>query len=296
MILCFDIGGMSIKYGLVDENGKIYIKNKFPTPGENFEELLEHFFTIIETHINKISSISISSPGSVDSKTGIVGGTSAVPCIHGPNLKNLIYEKFKLPVSILNDANCAALAENWMGNGRGCSSLATYVIGSGIGGAFVLNGNICLGNSLYGGEFGYMLNLDANNKPVRISTKAGLWDFVKEGCEILDNNVTGEQIFDLFFDGNLQVKRLVENMILFNAVAIYNIQHTIDPEIILIGGAISQNSRFIELLKNKVKELYDSESKEGMLPNIKSCKFTNDSNLIGAAYFSIKENYENNQQ
>ena len=80
----------------------------------------ELFYTLAQNVNDKkeeydLKGIAISAPGAVDSKTGIIGGVSAIPYIHGPNFKEILKEKTGLDVAIENDANCAALGECWLG-------------------------------------------------------------------------------------------------------------------------------------------------------------------------------------
>ncbi|WP_300382424.1 ROK family protein, partial [Clostridium sp.] len=97
MIACIDIGGTSIKVGVIDNNGKIYYKSELNVYNE-IEKLSNTIFKWIDAIKEKynIEGIAISAPGAVDSKKGTIGGSSAVPCIHGPNWKDIIWNKFKL--------------------------------------------------------------------------------------------------------------------------------------------------------------------------------------------------------
>ena len=105
MIACIDIGGTSIKVGVLDNLGKIYYKDELKVYHE-IELFKDTIFKWIEDIKERydIEGIAISSPGAVDSKVGIIGGASAIPCIHGPNWKEILFNKFNLKVSIENDA------------------------------------------------------------------------------------------------------------------------------------------------------------------------------------------------
>lgn len=81
----------------------------------------------------KIEGVAISSPGAVNKKTGIIGGSSAIPYIHNFKIVDELEKRFGLPVSIENDANSVALGELAEGSDKGCDSMAFFVIGTGIG-------------------------------------------------------------------------------------------------------------------------------------------------------------------
>src|SRR5690606_18951773 len=128
--IAFDIGGTFVKCGIVDENAQILHSTKEKTP-KTFEGLLE----LIETYCGSCpdaTGIAISSCGAV-SNEGVVYGSSALPYIHGPNIKELVSERTKLPVFHENDANCAGYAEVWKGAAKGKKDVMVMVIGTGIG-------------------------------------------------------------------------------------------------------------------------------------------------------------------
>ena len=126
-----DVGGSSIKVALVDEKGNISHNWKAKTPTS-----LERFYLLIDN-------------------TGIIGGSSALPYIHGPNIKKDLEIRTNLRVEMENDANCAALAEVWIGNASDVQDSMFVVSGTGIGGAVIKDKKIHRGVHLHGGEYGY---------------------------------------------------------------------------------------------------------------------------------------------
>lgn len=84
-ILTFDIGGTTIKYGVLDRSGNIHEKGKFKTPKEDISALISAIVEIKKNYEDRydFEGIAMSCPGAVDDETGIIGGASAVPCIHG---------------------------------------------------------------------------------------------------------------------------------------------------------------------------------------------------------------------
>ena len=151
-----DIGGTTIKIATWKDN-KLQNKHAVDTPKD-----LDTFYTVLTDEVNKIKEntnikgVAISAPGAVNQKTGIIGGTSALPYIHNFKIVDELKKRFKLPVSIENDANSAALGELAEGAGKGSDSMAFFVIGTGIGGAIIINQKVWHGAHLFGGEFGYM--------------------------------------------------------------------------------------------------------------------------------------------
>ena len=137
--LCIDVGGTSIKYGLLDEEGHIIQTQSVKAPLsllEMYEVFANAYYQYQDFHLQ---GIALSMPGAVDSESGVIGGSSAYDYIHGPNIKKDLEEKFKIPVEIENDANCAALAEVWKGAASDVNDCCFIVSGTGIGGAIVKN-------------------------------------------------------------------------------------------------------------------------------------------------------------
>src|SRR3954465_13456947 len=115
--MVFDVGGTNVKYAVINEIGEFLTKGDFPSSPNDFDQF--QYDIVSNTMINKekynVVGLAFSCPGGVDSETGIIGGASALPCIHGPNFKEVFREATGLPVEIENDANSAALGEVWKG-------------------------------------------------------------------------------------------------------------------------------------------------------------------------------------
>lgn len=284
MYACIDIGGTAIKVAVSDKFGNLKSKSKLKV-SDNFEELSNSIANWIEDMKKEyeIEGLAISSPGAVDSKSGIVGGDSAVPCIHGPNFKEVFKEKTGLNVSIENDANCAALAEVFSGNAKGLKDMMFLVCGTGIGGAIVSDGKIHHGKHLYGGEFGYMLMEEEGSKYRNFSECASTMSFVRKVRKHYnDDSYDGEKIFKEASLGNEICIDAINTFYKNLAKGIFNLQHIYDPEIILIGGGISEREGFIERLDSEIEEIRENIDIRTIKPKLDICIHKNDSNLIGA--------------
>ncbi|PEG86590.1 MULTISPECIES: ROK family protein [unclassified Lactobacillus] len=137
-LAAIDIGGTTIKIATWKDN-QLQDKHAIDTPKDlnGFYQALTDEVDKIKKDI-KIEGVAISSPGAVNKKTGIIGGSSAIAYIHNFKIVDELEKRFGLPVSIENDANSAALGELAEGSGKGCDSIAFFVIGTGIGGALAI--------------------------------------------------------------------------------------------------------------------------------------------------------------
>lgn len=284
----FDIGGSSVKHALLNEQGEIQEKGKFPV-AVDWDGFLIDIVQKIKGYMsdNEISGVAISAPGAVDSSAGIIGGSSAIPYIHGPNFKKCIYEQTGILVEIENDANCAALAEVWRGAAKALNNVAFFVCGSGVGGCIVKDRRVHHGANLHGGEFGYIVLDNIDGLPKTLS------DLGSTGClvrnialrkEMDEKLLDGIKVFELAAQGDAVCIEEINKFYYYLALGMYNIQYTYDPELIVLGGAISERADIIECLNEKMCEILQTITDAKIKPRISKCEFLNDANLIGALY------------
>ncbi|UTH92330.1 ROK family protein [Lactobacillus acidophilus] len=276
-LAAIDIGGTTIKIATW-KYGKLQDKHAIDTP-----ENLDSFYQVLTNEVNKIKKntpiegVAISSPGAVNKKTGIIGGSSAIPYIHNFKIVDELEKCFGLPVSIENDANSAALGELAEGSGKGCNSMAFFIIGTGIGGALIMDQKIWHGAHLFGGEFGYMImgthTLSELASPVAMANR-----YNKRTGKKLD----GKTVFELADQDDPVASDVRQTLIHALAVAIYNIQHSFDPEKIVIGGGISNNPKLVSLLNKEIDRLRDDLDLVTLKPDIVLCTLKSDANLRGA--------------
>lgn len=291
-VLAFDFGGTNVKYGLADTQGHILNKASIQTPPS-----LEGLLIFIKKQVLKyadqrIEGIAISAPGAV-SKKGVIYGSSAIPYIHGPNIKYHIEKETGIRTEIENDANCAGLAEVWQGSGKGKKDVAIVVIGTGIGGSLIKDGAVHKGNTLHGGEFGYMI-LNPHNLGSGMNTfseTASTYSILKRVAaekKIDVSTLTGEIVFSLADQGDEVCKRAISEFITMLSIGLYNIQYAYDPELILIGGGISQRDDLISRLKTEIGRIVGTVEAATITPEVDRCAFHADANLVGAVYHFLQ--------
>lgn len=301
--MVFDIGGSSVKWSVINKAGETMEKGSI-----GIAENIDGFFANLANISNdmkvkyEVAGIAISSPGAVDCETGIVGGASAIPYIHGPNFKEELKKLTGLNVEIENDANCAALGECWLGAGKENKDLAFVVCGSGIGGAIVKDKKIHSGIHKHGGEFGYCsfdYKFDETGKPRFTSwsqggATAGLANNVARLKGLEKGSINGVEVFEMCKNGDeiaiQEVNKFYYNM----AIGIYNIQYIYDPEVIVIGGAISEREEFIDEINKRLDYMMSEECElEGTIKLVvKRCVYGNDANKLGALYNYLQRNSE----
>ncbi|MBV7507616.1 ROK family protein [Bacillus sp. sid0103] len=292
--MVFDIGGTSIKYSVMDETAKKLISGKLATPKDGLESFLLTLQRIVEKYSADfdLQGIAVSSPGAVDVKTGFIGGASAIPYIHGVNMAGLITERTGLQAAIENDANCAALAEGWLGAAKGTDYYICIVIGTGIGGSIVMNQSILRGASLHGGEFGYMIMGAPFQNPLQatwslVASTNALVEEVKKRNSLEKGELNGEEVFRLAEEGDPIAQECLSEFYQRLAIGIYNLKYALDPQKILIGGGISKRQEVIAGINRELKGLRNDISTLHI--EVEACQFGNDANLIGALFHFLND-------
>lgn len=284
--LGIDIGGTFIKYGVYTGNGIEISSDKIRTKYSCVNEFVDLIVSIINNN-EEVDGIGISMPGFVDVNTGMITDGGAIEPLTGKNLKSLIYDKCNKNVDIENDANCVALAEKWIGNGKNYSNFLALTIGTGIGGGIVINDRLYRGNRFMAGEFGYMI-VDGfkNGKPQSstasfIASTSALVSACSKIKKLEKDALSGEDIFKLLEENDEDILHVYNKWIENISLTIYNLVFTLNPEAVLIGGGVSSQIRVIEDIKKKVDE-FDPRTSSFVV--IDSCKFNNDSGKLGAIY------------
>ncbi|WP_159635814.1 ROK family protein [Erysipelothrix anatis] len=287
----FDIGGTDIKFGLVDETGNVIAKDRTQTPLSDVEiyDVMNRVIRDYEKDY-RVEAVGVSVPGIV-ADDGFMITAGAIGDFYGINLKDTLEAITGKSVFIENDANSAALAEKWNGNAKDYKNSLTVVVGTGIGGGIIVNDELYRGGNFSAGEFGFMIVKPIEAHDTREATYSmvssvqfGLIESYNDAESMESYN--GKEIYELAQRGDQKAQDVIASFYDKLAIGIFNISVTLDPEIILIGGAISTNDAFMDGLRQSVNALKDNHVNMGLVkfPEIKKCRFLNDAGIIGAAY------------
>lgn len=275
-----DIGGTTIKFAIwQDQQLKQHHAVSTPADKAAFMRLLTDEVAKMKAQA-PITGVGISSPGSVNKARGVIEGASAIPYIHNFPIQEELVARFGLPVSIENDANCAALAELDDGAGRGAASLAFLVIGTGVGGALIFNHQIWHGAHLFGGEFGYT----KVNEHGTLSELGTVPNAIHryQAATGKTGTMTGKQLYALAAKADLNAQRELNTMYAALAQGIFNLQYSFDPEKIVLGGGVSNNSQLIPGIERALDRIYEQIPIATLKPQIELCRYTDEANLRGA--------------
>lgn len=312
--LGIDIGGTRIKLGIVDFYGNILKFKELKTPRNltDFEEALLNAVREILSDIEKPSSVGVGCKGIVHSSTTkveIVPGTFKF--LEGVVLKNLISPELPANTTIFadNDARAALAGEVVWGAANGLNNVIMLTLGTGVGGGIVADGRILRGKAGIAGHLGH-ITVDPNG-PLCICGNYGCLETffsasaieaealsgIHRGCESIltdrhktsFDNISCQIVLAAAHDGDKFASSIIQKAIRYLSAAIAGLSHVFDPDIIILGGQISDAG---ELLFNPLREEVWSRSKRLLgrdVPIVRQ-QVNDSSGVIGAAALSIISN------
>ena len=299
--LSFDVGGTTIKYGIINDRYEVLLKDKIPTPKDE-EKFIESISEIIQKNIENISKVSIAMPGYVNiANNKYLYGPHLQYGIDFSKLSNFSEYEFYLD----NDGNVAAYCEYLLNYKTNYSNLIMLTFGTGVGGGIISEGKLLRGRG-NAGEIGHMLT--SNDRSVKgdsgkkgsfeSSVAASVW--TKKCSEITEKNKDSElakkfankNVGSVLFDTTLSltdIEATVRDEIIQNiSNGLLSLFEIFDNEAFVLGGTMSSEPLdLITLIEEDIKNRYQFPSRN--FPEIFIASQGEDSGIIGAAAISFDE-------
>ena len=305
-----DVGGTNLKAGLVNGSFDSVAKKKMPLVWESPEKFAEDLCVLAtglveENGISRkeVAYIGMGVPGVVDVKRGMIVKTVNIPIRNVP-VAELIHRVWEIPVFLGNDADCAALGEFYHFEKKDIESLILVTLGTGVGTGLIFNGKIHRGINGCAGEGGHMVIVSGGDLCTcgrrgcweRYASANGLIRLTKAAMEenrqsvmwsLADGSldkVDGRTAFNAARDGDAAAKAVVDQYLTYLAEGLTNLINLLQPEVICIGGGVSNEADEALLfpLRGKVEEMrYDKDAQ--VHTQIVKASLGNDAGIIGAA-------------
>ncbi len=303
-----DIGGMSIKAGIVDDGGKIILQSRIKTEGTT-EQLITNMVAQIKDLLNKtnlavknIRGIGIGCPGAVSSDVGVVEvlpnlGWKKIP------LADILKKDFNTEIKLSNDANVAALGEVIYGAAKNYNSCVMFTLGTGVGGGIIIDKKLVEGGHSRGAELGHTTlilggepctcgrrgcvecyasatALIGQTKQAMFKDKESImWHFVDGDI----NKVDGRTAFECAKMGDKTAQTVKDTYIYYLGESIMNMLNIFRPDVFILGGGISaQGENLIKPLEEYCKK-FDYGYPYSPKTDIIVASLGNDAGIIGAA-------------
>ncbi len=309
--LGIDLGGTNIAAGIVNELGELIAKESIPTLAHrSYQEIIADMSKVAlkacekaNLTIPEIKGIGIGSPGTVDSKNGVIVYTNNINFENVP-MRDELRKYIDLPVYISNDANCAALGETAdTGAARGFKNVIMITLGTGVGGGIIIDGKIYEGDYSAGAELGHTM-LVVDGVPCTCG-RNGCWEsyssataLIRETREALEytkdtimwemiNNdiekISGRTAFDASRKGDKVAKSVVDNYIKYLSEGIIDMVNIFRPEILLVGGGVCNEGEYLFGPVREYVKKYAYGGNRTLMPRIEKAALGNDAGIIGAA-------------
>lgn len=314
VLIGVDIGGTTVKIGFFTQEGTILEKYEIATnKSNNGNQIIPDIAQSIhdkmeELEINKDSTmgIGVGAPGFIIDEAGIVEEGVNIGW-KDVNLGGEMRELTELPVFIGNDANLAALGENWMGSGNQARNFVAITLGTGVGGGIIANDQLLTGVNGTAGEIGH-ITVDPNGYPCNcgrngcLETIASATGITRQAMDMMEKNPTGKlashfqafgkitakDVFELAKTDDKDCLQIIHRTGDVLGLVLSNIATIVNPSKVVIGGGVSKAGK---PLLDAIKHSFSIYALERIT---RACEITtaqlgNDAGIYGAAYL-VKEN------
>jgi glucokinase len=304
-----DLGGTNIKAGVVTENAQVVVKTVLATEADKgADHIIDRICRAVKTLMSEsglsredIGGIGVGSPGTLDTKAGVVHYAPNMPLWADVNVVERVYERTGMKTVLENDANAAAYGEFWAGAGKGVSSIVMFTLGTGIGGGIIANGRLIHGTTDCAGELGHM-TIEVEGRECACGNHGCLEAYAsanslarrfKEavaagGESVLSARLAGggqvdsRAVCDAALAGDELALRIFWETGVYLGVGIVNIMHTINPaRVIISGGLIKAGDLLMRPIKDTVERRALPDAKRNC--DIVFASLGEDAGFIGGA-------------
>lgn len=289
--LAVDVGGTNIKYALMLEDGTIVEKGEVPTPKTSLEDYVETLGRLYDRYSNEgLCALVMSAPGKIDAERGYFYTGGALDYMYDVDLRAALKDRIPLPFAVINDAKAAACAELAQGSMKGVQTGLVLTLGTGIGGAVIVNGQVHNGHTGAAGELSWL--------PLRwigpFDGSEGMWTDHGAASALVHSyeskagldrgSINGREFFVRCNEGDPLAAQALKEYCRVLIGGVYTLQYVLDAQKIAFGGGISSQPALIDGLRAAMDELFEQipAISPASKPEICACAFFNDANLIGA--------------
>ncbi|MDD5431826.1 MAG: ROK family protein [Candidatus Omnitrophica bacterium] len=294
-LIGIDLGGTNLKVALLDLNYKIKSKQFLPTQSYNNKEKLINAICYLvnkiikDNYLNKkdIYAIGIGLPGPIDAEHGVVHSLTNIAGWRNVKLRNILEKKLALKVFIDNDVKVMTLAEFKLGSARKFKNSLCLTLGTGVGGAFILDGKIFRGTNNAAGEIGHLL-LNEDGPKCNCGGKACLETYIGNSRiqefarKVFKRNITLEEVSLLAKKQNKLAIDVWKRVGFCLGLALTGVTNILNLDAVVIGGGVSKAGK---ILFDEVRKTIRSRGMHVQAKHVKvlKAKLGNEAGFIGAA-------------
>jgi glucokinase len=283
-VIGIDLGGTAIKLGRFSQDGSCLQSLTIATPQPATPEAV---FAVMVDAIAKIDpdnqtiAIGVGTPGPADATRRIAQIAINLPGWQNIPLADWLEAKIGKPTIIENDANCAGVAEAWLGAGRQFHNFILLTLGTGVGGAIILNGNLFVGHQGAAGELG-LITLQADGPMCKSGNQGSLEQYTSVKAI---RRLTGKEPVELGMlaqSGDVNALAFWAEYGRYVGIGLTSLIYVLTPEAVIIGGGISASFEFfLPAVKAEIAQRVMPTSRAGL--QILPAQLGNSAGMVGAA-------------
>ncbi len=320
-----DVGGTSIKIGLVDDAGQTLFFDQLPTrESEGPTAAMQRCADLIqsvEKNLNvadQIARIGLGAPGPMDLPRGYLVAPPQLPSWWDFPIRQTLSDLLGHPVSFLNDANAAAYGEFWLGSGREESSMILLTLGTGVGGGVIVDGELVNGVNSFGSECGHII-VDSSDDAQLCTWGGGRGQLeayasasgvvqrtrqrLTEGAESSlagllgggNSELTAKKVYEAAIKNDALALEIIDETARWLGIGITTLVHTLDPGSIVLGGAMNFGGPDCPIgqhFLHRISEEFRVRTFENVFAGttITFATLASDAGYLGVAGYARKEN------
>lgn len=291
--LGIDLGGTKTEAVVLDESGQQVFRERVHTPAQDYQAILMSIKALVEKAeacVHEVLNIGLAAPGAISPSSGLLRNSNTV-CLNGRDLRQDLERTLQRRVRMQNDANCFVLSEAMDGAGAHDSMVFGVIIGTGTGGGLVFNNQLIIGAHAIAGEWGHNPMPWQQDFDVRRPCYCG-----KQGCietflsgpgmaantqALTGLNLNSHEIVTLAAQGDEQMRLQMDHYHDQMARALAHVINIIDPDVIVLGGGMSNIGSIYDEVPARLARYVFSDS---VSTRIVPARFGDASGVRGAAW------------
>jgi glucokinase len=312
VVIGVDLGGTNLRAAILNPQGEILDRHKEAThASDGWEKVVARLIDNIKRQRESaalkgfdVASVGVGAPGVILAEKGVVVKSPNFPDWNNLPLKDKLEKSLNLPVFLENDANAAALGEQWRGAGQGIQSMILLTLGTGVGGGIILDNKIWHGADGMAGEIGHMtlipdgrpcscgntgcLEMYASARGIVLSYREAL-EMALDKPMKAETPITSEQVYEAADAGDEVARSVMRDMGRMLGVGIASLINIFNPERIVIGGGVKEAWKlFIQYTHDEiVKRAFEIPARRtAIVPS----RLGDDAGMVGAAAVAMAVN------
>ncbi len=308
LIIGVDLGGTNVRSAVVGQDGAVTHNARLSVAGSGTSDVVIDRVvacvnqTLAECGRENVRGIGVGTPGLIIAETGTIVYAPNVPGWVNLPLQSILEERFGFPVTIENDANAAGIGEHWIGGGAGHRNMVCLTLGTGVGGAIILDNRVWRGSNGAGGEVGHITVVEdgavcgcgapgcleayasapAIARQAREALEAGNSSILDDLCQGDRARIDAAMIASAAADGDDLAKGVMYRSATLLGIAVAGLTNLLNPELFVIGGGVmNAGSLIFDPIWEQVDRIAYKWS--ASILKIVPAKLGDDAGIIGAA-------------